>query len=199
MRGSTPQRGTMFPLCLHRPVCRSLPACITAARARRACWWPQASRVKPVSPARNPASARSSALATTGSAAAITADGDDVVGSSGTFRIRLRPGRPGQRRAQRWRFTLPSTRPDDHARSLRHSCPSFRNDALMVVNGSDGVSASAVLGLSGRCSDRGYCWVADKTGIGVRDGTQALIRSRQQVTDEARDGRRIISRPAGSR
>jgi len=44
------------------------------------------------------------------------------------------------------------------------------------------------------------CWVADKTGMGVRDGTQALIRSRQQqVRGEAGDGRRIVRRPAGSR
>ena len=32
------------------------------------------------------------------------------------------------------------------------------------------------------------CWVADKTGMGVRDGTQALIRSRQQQVTEMRPG-----------
>jgi len=32
------------------------------------------------------------------------------------------------------------------------------------------------------------CWVADKTGMGVRDGTQALIRSRQQQVREMRPG-----------
>ena len=32
------------------------------------------------------------------------------------------------------------------------------------------------------------CWVADKTGMGVRDGTQALIRSRQQQVKEMRPG-----------
>jgi hypothetical protein len=32
------------------------------------------------------------------------------------------------------------------------------------------------------------CRVADKTGMGVRDGTQALIRSRQQQVREMRPG-----------
>jgi hypothetical protein len=50
-------------------------------------------------------------------------------------------------------------------------------DALMFVKGSDGVLVAAVLGLSGGVLTGGYCWVTDKTGMGVRDGTQALIRS----------------------
>src|SRR5260370_42316986 len=56
-------------------------------------------------------------------------------------------------------------------------------DAPMFVKGSDDVSLDAVPGVQGRCSDGDYCWVADKTGVGVRDGTQALIRSRQQVRE----------------
>jgi hypothetical protein len=68
----------------------------------------------------------------------------------------------------------------------------------MFVKGWDDVSVDAVPGVRGGALTGDYCWIADKTGMGVRDGTQALIRSRQQVremrpgtADESFEGQQV--------
>jgi hypothetical protein len=44
----------------------------------------------------------------------------------------------------------------------------------MFVKGSDGISVAAVLGLRGGVP-AGYCWFADKTGMGRSGGARKLL------------------------
>ena len=75
----------------------------------------------------------------------------------------------------------------------------FQIDALMFVKGVGWRFGGRGSGVVGWCSDRVIAGLRTRQGWASGDGTQALIRSRQQVRDEAGDGRRIVSRPAGSR